>query len=199
MTGNHWYYQQGQEAAGPVDTAEIGKRITLGLIERNTNVWTEGMAQWQPLHETSLASLLPATSPLPPPLPPSFPSSGAATRPLQAGRANNLPVWLIAFFPLVFVPVAILSVNTLTGSLLSTAAYIALAVYDREELKKAQLTPSNSYWWMILLGVFGAPVYLYRRAMRTDQNLGYFWTSLATVFAYFLIVIVVVASRMPDV
>ncbi len=56
-----WYYALGNRQAGPVDDDEFQRLCETGIIGRDTLLWREGMANWQPLH--SIPELLP-----PPPL-----------------------------------------------------------------------------------------------------------------------------------
>jgi len=44
-----WYYHSGGQQLGPVSDAELTNLLQSGRINRNTPVWREGMADWQPL------------------------------------------------------------------------------------------------------------------------------------------------------
>ena len=79
-------------------------------------------------------------------------------------------------------------------TLIGVAAYVGLAMYDRELFKRAGRAPTNSFWWMILLGALGAPVYLYLRAERLGDTRHYFITSLLTLVLYFALALSGVGS-----
>jgi hypothetical protein len=44
-----WHYHLGGQQRGPVSDAELANLLQTGQINRNTPVWREGMADWQPL------------------------------------------------------------------------------------------------------------------------------------------------------
>jgi len=44
-----WYYHLGGQQQGPISDAELANLLQSGKINRNTPVWREGMADWQPL------------------------------------------------------------------------------------------------------------------------------------------------------
>jgi len=48
-TGPPWYYERGGNSIGPVSQAEVCRLIRTGAIAGSTLLWTEGMADWQPL------------------------------------------------------------------------------------------------------------------------------------------------------
>lgn len=53
-----WYYTVNNQQVGPVDEAEIKNLVAAGTITQGTMVWTSGMANWQLVSQTPLASLL---------------------------------------------------------------------------------------------------------------------------------------------
>jgi hypothetical protein len=68
-----WYYTLNNQQVGPVDEEEIKKLIEAGTINNSTMVWTNGMANWAPIGQSALASLLgnvvpPVTAAGPPPI-----------------------------------------------------------------------------------------------------------------------------------
>jgi len=63
-----WYYTLNNQQVGPVEEAEIKKLVDAGSITHGTMVWTNGMANWLPIGQTPLASLLGSA---PPPVVPS--------------------------------------------------------------------------------------------------------------------------------
>ena len=44
-----WYYHSGGQQQGPISDTELANLLQTGKINRNTPVWREGMADWQPL------------------------------------------------------------------------------------------------------------------------------------------------------
>nr|WP_295376922.1 GYF domain-containing protein [Pseudoxanthomonas sp.] len=67
-----WYYAEGPgRNVGPLTADEIAARFRQGQIFLDTQVWREGMAQWQPLRGVAAELGLDggAASSLPPPLP----------------------------------------------------------------------------------------------------------------------------------
>jgi hypothetical protein len=44
-----WYYHSGGQQQGPISDAELASQLQSGKINRNTPVWREGIADWQPL------------------------------------------------------------------------------------------------------------------------------------------------------
>ena len=61
-----WYYTLNNQQIGPVDEEEIKKQVAAGAITQATLVWTTGMANWAPIGQSSLASLVGS---VPPPVP----------------------------------------------------------------------------------------------------------------------------------
>lgn len=64
-----WYYTLNNQQVGPVDEEEIKKLVAAGTITQKTMVWTTGMAAWQLIGQTPLASLLGAVPPPAPAIP----------------------------------------------------------------------------------------------------------------------------------
>lgn len=58
-----WYYTLNNQQVGPVEETEIKKLVADGTISHGTMVWTSGMATWQLIGQTPLASLLGAVPP----------------------------------------------------------------------------------------------------------------------------------------
>ena len=46
--GATWYYGREGQTVGPVKPAKIAELIRLEIITRDTLVWSENMADWQP-------------------------------------------------------------------------------------------------------------------------------------------------------
>ena len=60
-----WHYLKNNQSVGPVDEAGIIQLIHAGVVTRETQVWTDGMAAWAPLASTPLARHFVAISPAP--------------------------------------------------------------------------------------------------------------------------------------
>jgi hypothetical protein len=63
-----WYYTLNNQQVGPVEETEIKKLVTSGVITPATMLWTNGMANWAPIGQTQLASLVGSTAIAPPPV-----------------------------------------------------------------------------------------------------------------------------------
>lgn len=57
VTKRQWYYDDGGQAAGPVDEAGIAALVAAGRITPTTLVWTSGMKSWEPLQQSPLSPL----------------------------------------------------------------------------------------------------------------------------------------------
>ncbi len=83
-----WYYTLNNQQVGPVEEAEIKKLVDAGTITHGTMVWTNGMANWLPIGQTPLASLLGSA---PPPVMP--PSVAAVYEDPEVAKMNKLWMW----------------------------------------------------------------------------------------------------------
>ncbi len=88
-----WYYHApGEGRVGPLGAEKLREHFTSGRIRRDTLIWREGMAEWQPLERMSAdlgldaAQLYAPPPPAPPPLPPT-----AATMPRVGPAAGAAP------------------------------------------------------------------------------------------------------------
>lgn len=63
-----WYYTLNNQQVGPVEEGEIRKLVTSGVITPATMLWTNGMANWAPIGQTQLASLVAGSAIAPPPV-----------------------------------------------------------------------------------------------------------------------------------
>lgn len=63
-----WYYTLNNQQVGPVEEAEIQKLVASGVITPATMLWTSGMANWAPIGQTQLATLVGSTAIAPPPM-----------------------------------------------------------------------------------------------------------------------------------
>lgn len=55
-----WYYMHENSQKGPVSQAELTNLIQQGVIQGETYVWTEGMADWQPAASMNLSAQIPS-------------------------------------------------------------------------------------------------------------------------------------------
>jgi hypothetical protein len=63
-----YYITSSGQQSGPFPEEELKNQLSSGRFNRNDLYWTEGMDQWQPIHEAiELANSLPKTPPPPPP------------------------------------------------------------------------------------------------------------------------------------
>jgi hypothetical protein len=85
-----WYYTFNNQQVGPVDEKEIKKLIAAGTITHTTMVWTTGMATWQPIGQSSLASLMGSVPP--PPAVGAYPPVLAYENP-KVTQIKNLFTW----------------------------------------------------------------------------------------------------------
>lgn len=63
-----WYYTLNNQQVGPVEEAEIKKLVASGVITPATMLWTNGMANWAPIGQTPLATLVAGSAIAPPPV-----------------------------------------------------------------------------------------------------------------------------------
>jgi hypothetical protein len=173
MSGTPWHYQDGSRAVGPVDETTIRQRLHDGRMPAGTLLWCEGMAAWTPVESTLFAADVPLSSAT---------GSGTSTT-IHIAPVTPMPAWLIACLPL-----GLLVLSSVPGAgLIALLGYIGLAMHDRETFRRAGRTPSNAYWWMILLGAAGAPIYLYLRARRLGDPWGYVVASVLALLLFFAV------------
>jgi TM2 domain-containing membrane protein YozV len=94
-----WYYAENGQRKGPIEESQLRDLANQGVIDGGTQVWTQGMANWAALAETTLGASLGLPPPLgPAPRPMQTPQPGAPRPPLAAsgpyssGRHEPLPV-----------------------------------------------------------------------------------------------------------
>src|SRR4051812_19668469 len=52
-TPMNWFYVDNGQQAGPVDSAMLTTLVSRGIIQADTLVWHEGMANWMPYSEAT--------------------------------------------------------------------------------------------------------------------------------------------------
>ncbi len=50
MSDKQWYYAVGQDRKGPVSEATMAALVAADVIKSDTNVWSEGMSDWEPAY-----------------------------------------------------------------------------------------------------------------------------------------------------
>jgi hypothetical protein len=183
MTEASWHYQDGDKPAGPVSAAVIREKIREGHIRRGTLLWKEGSPDWVSAEQTEFAQ--DADSALNNPYASS--TSGSMYEPaLQRSLkpVSAAPAWAIALAPLALIPLIFLP---FTG-FVSFAVYVSLSIWDRNQIKESGREPSMAFLWTILLGGFGAPIYLFLRAARIDRQWAYAIVSIVTLLIFFVAV-----------
>lgn len=61
----NWYYVEAGRQAGPVTEAEFSNLVSIGRIQPQTLVWSEGMANWQPYGVMKSGTAAATNDPLP--------------------------------------------------------------------------------------------------------------------------------------
>lgn len=87
-----FYIVENGAQAGPFGSADLRAKATAGLLNPDTLVWTDGMANWTPAQQVpQIAVLLNATPTAPPPPPPPQQNPGSApnTAPGAAGTGQG--------------------------------------------------------------------------------------------------------------
>lgn len=52
-----WYYATGSDPVGPYSRDQMTTLVTLGVLKPETLVWSDGMADWTPVAQSSLATV----------------------------------------------------------------------------------------------------------------------------------------------
>jgi hypothetical protein len=180
MTEASWHYQDGDKPAGPVSATVIREKIREGHIRRGTLLWKEGSPDWVSAEQTEFAQ--DTDSALNNPYASS--TSGSLYEPeLQRSLkpVSAAPAWTMALMPLLLIPLAFLPFTGFVGF----AVYISVSIWDRNQIKESGREPSMAFLWAILLGAFGAPIYLFLRAARTDRQWAYGIVSIVTLVIFF--------------
>ena len=129
-----WYYHSpGEGRVGPLGAEALREHFTAGRVRRDTLVWREGMAEWQPLERLSAeldiepAQLYAPAPAMPPPLPPTAaaPDLRAQAAMAAAPRKSGMSGCLIAL-----IVVAVLAVP-----MIAILAAIAIPAYNDYTLR----------------------------------------------------------------
>lgn len=85
----NWYFQRQGRQEGPVKQPELLEMVRTGEISRDSQVWREGMEQWQIMTKTELSNSLPVG---PPPIaPPPAAPSAVVQRPVASPTLYGAP------------------------------------------------------------------------------------------------------------
>jgi len=162
-----WYFYQVRERIGPVGEEILVQQAKLGNITGETLVWQDGMLDWKPVGQTSLARLFRSPNSVPPPL--------------ARATVDDTLVWVLAFAPILsgiavtflltlFDPASDKAGRFFVFALLLRVGFNSvLCISDVERLKKAGHNTKD----LILMGLFLVPVYLFVRASRLKQDYSY--------------------------
>ncbi len=132
-----WYYAEGPgRNVGPLAAEEIAARFRHGQLFLDTQVWREGMAQWQPLRSVAaeLGLDAQASSSLPPPLPgrpvPAPPRAAYVTAPEPRKMSRGVLVLIIC-----------LAVALPALAVIGILAAIAVPAYQEYTLRARLMEP----------------------------------------------------------
>ena len=79
MSGQVWYVAVGGQQQGPMEAADVVARVRAGQIDRGAHVFTQGMANWEPIAtRPEFAAAFGGGAPGPAMAPPPAPSTNAA-------------------------------------------------------------------------------------------------------------------------
>lgn len=174
-TEKNWFYEEKGQRKGPVSEAQMVQFIKASVISHDTSVWKQGFPGWLKIENTDLRAHIDTTVP----------------PPLSGEDVNNTLVWVLAFAPLIghilelFVAGAMNNGNELRAQaammnnkyiFITIGLYIALSFFDEKHLKNAGHNTSKFKGWTWLV-----PVYLYKRAKATQQNMAYLIVWVACV------------------
>lgn len=167
LTETQWFFDENGKRRGPVSESELIQFINTGSVTRGTFVWTRGFPDWLKVENTELHPYLDDSVP----------------PPLYGTQINNTIVWTLAFAPLIGQLLEGILAGLLHGDsdlaiqavadndywFVTLSLNIVLSFFDERRLKRAGFDTGKLFGWVWLV-----PVYLYKRAKATRQNLAYF-------------------------
>lgn len=127
-----WYYLVNNAQNGPVGAQEITALIQSGRITRETLVWREGMAAWQPAGQTELASQFPQVPP--PMIRPAQAGNGAGGQAARIGACLGEAFGLLKNYPGPFLlgNIVFMIISSFTGGLLLGNWYAGVMLMVRK-------------------------------------------------------------------
>lgn len=180
-----WFYAQGGQRKGPVTAETLRELLAARMIDGETPVWRQGLADWQPLRTTEIGTQLKDNPP-----------------PIAANHVNNGLVWALALAPIAYLFLDLAILNSQTAHIIQwqddTPVYdrfyetflaplpwlvpmltnAVLCLVDTEQLKRA----GYSSGWLTLFALLLAPIYLFVRAQRLHQTPTYGFVWIASFF-----------------
>lgn len=151
-----WYYASGKDKKGPVNLGEVKTLIQADVIDRNTLVWADGMADWAPANDVLPDDVKPPSWRQPPDLSAER-RQNLQPQYLSAGTAADHPSGMIESVGVVFSKYATFSgrarrpeywyfvlFNFLVGLALVVADIIIFGVQN-------ELSPLNSLYSLAVL------------------------------------------------
>ncbi len=162
-----WHYAEKGLRKGPVPKEKIQELLSEGLLDNESKLWKEGMADWLSLKDTE------------------FKVNIVTPPPLYGESVSNTIVWILAFAPIIGTFLEFIYAGTQYDNsidvhyavtngdyfYISLGLNVALCVMDETMLRLAGHKTKKLTWWIWLV-----PVYLFQRAKVTKTGLGYFWT-----------------------
>jgi hypothetical protein len=203
-----WYFSEDDDQKGPFSREQMAEMVQNEKITGETLVWMKGFEKWEKARDTDLG---PYFDDLPPPLAKPEAANKAPladmTRDFASRSANRVlaaaapldearpDVWawgmLITWAVYCLIKTLWLDIGV-WFTVLFLCAYAFFVLLDVSAIRKVSAEPF-SYWRRAALGLFLAPVYLYKRASWTGRKRTLFYAWLA---AFFLILLSVAAVTM---
>jgi hypothetical protein len=177
-----WHYTLNGNRLGPVPESQLVKMIEAKKLDQDTQVWQQGLSDWLPIRQSSLAGAFHSVPP-----------------PISSALVRNGWVWLVAFVPLIdaliifcirwyvlgecdagrdFNCQAFLNDPSIYDTPWWAVSLVngGLCLLDERRLAKAGY--SNRY--LPFLALLIVPVYLFVRARRLKQTpwYGFVWIGL---------------------
>jgi hypothetical protein len=154
-TNTSWYYESNGERKGPVSESSILNLYHIGIIRKDTLVWTQGYTQWLPFLRSGL-----------------FRETTAVPPPVSGSAVDNTVVWWLAFMPVLgsiieYAIEASIGVGSQSLWFVTLALNIWLCFLDEKKLRAAGYdTTALGSTWLV-------PSYLFKRAKTLGQNNSY--------------------------
>ncbi|MCX6055535.1 MAG: DUF4339 domain-containing protein [Chloroflexi bacterium] len=144
-----WYYTLNNQQVGPVEEQEIKNLIAAGTITHATQVWTTGMANWQLIGQTPLASMLGS---VPPPPVGAFAPPVLVVEDPKVAALNKLFMWYwISLIGILFFGVGLIA----AGILFFIIVYKSWQLVQRDGVRATPdqavafcFVPGWNYYWI---------------------------------------------------
>ena len=174
-----WFYTRSGARKGPVTAEAIKQLFETHQIDGSTPLWRAGLADWKPLRETELGTIMLNVPP-----------------PVAAASINNAFAWALALWP---IPLGMLNqailiqqsqsfdgapLLSILTPLISFVVMLTLYLLDWRQLSRAGY---NYSFLQKLLWFIVTPVYLFLRARKLHQTPTYGFAWIAAVVLLLLI------------